>query len=146
MPYSSQSPFQSVQRTWLSSTRPIRVTRVSSSLSLCSFWVFCNLFKVVGMLVISNWIEFAIFGLCQTFILTLIVKLFYSNPHLYFFTLQVTAAWQLTLFVMAFALFEKVKKEMFVIIYTHSKTKKILTTVFNAQPFPAIIVNNQGDI
>jgi len=48
------------------------------------------------------------------------------------------------IYAVIFSVFEKVKKEQFVVYYTHSKTKRTLIQLFNNYPYPVAIVNSQG--
>jgi len=50
----------------------------------------------------------------------------------------------LAVLTVIFALLEKVKKEQFVIYYTHSRTKRTLISLFNSYPYPVAIVSEQG--
>ena len=48
------------------------------------------------------------------------------------------------LYVITFAIFEKIKKEQFVIGFTNSQTKKVLLGLFNSSPNPVVIVSSEG--
>jgi hypothetical protein len=89
------------------------------------------LIEALGLLIIPSWIEFFLIGLGESIVLNLIVNICCPNQHLYFFAFQSEAIIHLILFTIIFAAFEKIKKEGFILQYTHSKTKKVLTSLYN---------------
>ena len=52
----------------------------------------------------------------------------------------------LMFFTTTFSIFEKVKKEQFVLNNTNGKTKKIVLSLFNASPYPIALVNKEGHL
>ncbi len=80
----------------------------------------------------TSWVEFAILGVLMSPIMgTLNIFLYNANPHFFFFIFQQESFTFLMVYTFVFSLFEKMRKESFIINYTHSKTKKTLIALFN---------------
>ena len=69
-----------------------------------------------------------------------------DNPHFFIQNFLLNGLWVLTVYVAVFSLFEKAKKEAYVINYTNSKSRKILLSLFNSSPFPICVVTKEGAI
>ncbi|CDW71528.1 multi-sensor hybrid histidine kinase [Stylonychia lemnae] len=102
---------------------------------------------LMSLFIISDWIEYFFFSA----IVTIIV------PVVYFYTFDFKNEFSIlnfyltgikcqVFYVLLFTLFEKVRKEQFVISYTNSQTKKLLLSLFNSAPNPTVVVSQDGQI
>eukprot|EP00347_Sterkiella_histriomuscorum_P018326 403345932 len=102
---------------------------------------------LMSLIIISEWLEYLVFSLIQTLMLPVLYKFCYEIiPEYSVMNLYMACFKSVVLYVIAFAIFEKIKKEQFVIGYTNSQTKKLLLGLFNAQPHPIVIVGSDGQI
>lgn len=83
----------------------------------------------------------------KTVLLTQILTFSYFNeiPVLYFWDLSKKTSFIYFLAIFCFAINEKIRKELFIISQTNSKTKKQLMKIFNAAS-PKVVVSKEGAI
>lgn len=92
---------------------------------------------MVNINLLSSWKEFATLQICQTILHYGVFGL--SNDFL-FTNLAVNA-----MYTVAFSVNEKIRKELFVVNFTNSKTKRQMMSIFNSVT-PSVVINKDGMI
>lgn len=88
---------------------------------------------VIGMIIFADWLEYLVFSAGLTLLTPTIFKMVMTSPvNLSLMSMYSSSFSALTLYVLAFGVQEKIKKEHFVIGFTNSQTKKLLFGLFNA--------------
>ena len=107
-------------------------------------------FEILGLFVIPSWFEYLAFSLLKTIVLKYAISLHTSSssitqgPSLFSSLVMLTPA--LAILTFTFSLFEKLKKEQFIIGITNSKTKKQLLQLLNQMTHPVALVSKKGQV
>jgi hypothetical protein len=102
-------------------------------------------FFLTNIHIVADWMEYGVLTTCFNVLYCVIMPMFGKAEHFCWRDFMFRSNMVLVLLVTAFSLYEKTKKELFVIGYTNSKSKKQLTRVFN-QVVPTAIVSKDGTI
>jgi len=93
------------------------------------------------LFVISDWMEYLAVSTSQLLLFAFFYSFFMSHPEFSLGSFLCTGLKSEALFVLTFTLFEKWKKEQFVVAFTNSKAKKLLLSLLNTLPYSIAIVN-----